>query len=401
MMTRIEEIENFLSDFARFYIENPNKEIENEDFYLRLKNYGFSNNELLDRKIDDNFKKWEIHFNTAKSLRVFSDTRSSFLQFINYGFSSDSDCIKLYLSFGKNDIYECVNIIFDYIVKENIKTFSKVANVIRSDGVILRIPDVDDAVKIINFINNDNFLKTKCRITNPFLMRCGYVGMAYDKALSYNDVLSNILQKYFTKKREMHSLDRVSLNDFANFVIDVYNRYFINGDAIYCKDIIRQYDKGDFEHLEDLILNYDNVFALIIYSLDKNTDVNMYFKLISQFQNKNISHEKKEKYFQKIKEKLYQYFINICVYMYNYLGFDGLNFAIKNAFEGNFGYLKYNDKDVLDFIKNNCTCDMIGNFCKKLSNDENDIFNGAALTIKKFVDNEGKRNEGYSVFGKQ
>ena len=44
--------------------------------------------------------------------------------------------IKIYMSFPKDSIEECVKIIFDSIDKNNMSSHSKIANKIRSDSVV-------------------------------------------------------------------------------------------------------------------------------------------------------------------------------------------------------------------------------------------------------------------------
>ena len=76
--------------------------------------------------------------------------------------------------------------IFDFIERNNMKTGSKVADTIRSDEIVLRMESTDDAEKLIQFINNNPYLKENSRPTNPFLNRAGVVGVGYDDLLSYN-----------------------------------------------------------------------------------------------------------------------------------------------------------------------------------------------------------------------
>lgn len=107
--------------------------------------------------------------------------------------------MKIYLSFSKEDVFECVNMIFDYIDQNELSTLSKVADVRRSDEVVLRMSNVEDAKKLLEFINNNEYLSTRAKPVNPFLIKSGVAGLANDRLLSYNETLSFIIAEYFKK----------------------------------------------------------------------------------------------------------------------------------------------------------------------------------------------------------
>ena len=50
-MNRILEINKFLTDLAKIYSQNPNLPITSDTIYSYLMNYGFSEDELKNRKI--------------------------------------------------------------------------------------------------------------------------------------------------------------------------------------------------------------------------------------------------------------------------------------------------------------------------------------------------------------
>ena len=58
-------------------------------------------------------------------------------------------------TFAKEDMESCVMQIFDFIGQNKFETYSKVSDVIRSDAIVLRMANINDAKKVINFINTN------------------------------------------------------------------------------------------------------------------------------------------------------------------------------------------------------------------------------------------------------
>ena len=239
-MDRFAAIETFLRYFASLYQMNPSLEITYDTFYDELSNYGLTDEEINNKRIHginanikgNYFDNWIDNFKDDPNLDVYYTLdQSRFLQFQNFE-SNNAECYKLYLSFPEDKMYTCVNAIFQFIANNNIKTFSKVADCLRSDSVVLRIVSKEDTKKVIDFINNNTDISSACKPVNPFLMTSGCVGMAYDRWLSYNSILSFMLSNYFTQKRNAGTLADVSLNNFIDYLKQVYQVVFSNSIAL-------------------------------------------------------------------------------------------------------------------------------------------------------------------------
>lgn len=284
-MNREIQINEFLKYFAKIYIQNPNLEIYSDTIYSGLMNYGLTKEEIKNRSIKDNFDKWINNFRNDQNLNVYhSERQTRFLQFFSKKYAS-INCTKLYVSFPKDKIYNCVNKIFKFISDNNMESCSKVADRIRSDSVVLRLPSSEDAKKVINFINNDIELSGVCKEVNPFLIKEGKVGLAYDYLLSYNETLSMILENYFKDYRKNNMLNEVSLQSLREYTITFYNKFtndknivesFLNSELAQ-----RNLSRFDYEKI-GLLINYNQVIELISKSLDMNTDIQDYFKLYEE-----------------------------------------------------------------------------------------------------------------------
>lgn len=301
-MNRFQEIEQFLQQFGKVYSQNPDLEINKDTIYDALRNYGLSQQEQVNPHISHNFNKWIENFRHSKHLNVYHDPRQKkFLQFRNVKDKEDGKYVKLYLNFSKEDIYDAATRIFEYINKKNIQCVSKVADKIRSDAIVLRFGNVKEANDVINFVKNDHVLKKKnSRPTNPFLYRDGNFGVAYDDLLSYNTMISKIIEDYFIQCRALNRLDKVSYLDFTQFVNQKYKENFKSVDGIkkYSYDgnleLHKENNKG--RKKEEVFLNHERIYKIFVMSLNQNTTTLSIMNEIEQFQNPKNDMEMMEYY---------------------------------------------------------------------------------------------------------
>ncbi len=274
-MNRLEEADAILKWLAQLYKQNPELQIELDTIYYVLMNYGYEQSDKI-KEVERNFDNWQTRFMNNPNISVYRDSRQpSFLQFRNDTVIDKATDVKLYLSIDSDHIYECVNTIFDFISQNNMPTYSKVANRERSDDVVIRLPRMEDAKKVIDFINSNPQITRYARRTNPFLMRQGVVAVAYDKYLSFNKETSQLIKEYLEIKRQRNELDDVNIQKFANFVAYTYEETFNNLNRI--DHII---DISGFEEREerfgtkgDLMLNYEQVYSLLLKQLSPNFDL--------------------------------------------------------------------------------------------------------------------------------
>lgn len=264
-----------LSEYAKTnYVDNSFYEIIYK--YLRSYNIGKENN--LD--IRNNFLPWINRFQNKKTKCVNTSTHPYWCQFINEKYNNqvleESDPVKLYIPLKSEYIYEGVNRIFDFCEQNNIIHQSKVASKMRNDNVVLRIKNIEDARKVINFVNNDSYLQRGALKPNAFCFNVGNVGMAIDNMQSYNDNVSKYLLNYIRQKKQQNNLNNVSLEDFFNYVA--------------CNRL--QYDT------KESIIYGDEIRKLILTALSSNNFEdfsNHYYSVIgnkNNKKNKSISYEK-------------------------------------------------------------------------------------------------------------
>lgn len=105
------------------------------------------------------------------------------------------------------------------MVKNNISYFLKVAKIVRNDMITIRIGDIIDAYKVIDFINNN--LQHGYISSNPFCMTKGIVGLAVDNYNSYNSRVTKLISNYYEYRFSLNELN-VWYEDFVNYVSSVH-----------------------------------------------------------------------------------------------------------------------------------------------------------------------------------
>ena len=285
-MSRLDEMNNFLTYYAKVYEQNPNFQISHDTLYDGLKKYGMNNNEFS--YISNHFQEWIQRFSNSQNINVYhTEKQKAFLQFAGKNKPRGGDCYKLYVSYNAEDIYECANKIFEFIDKENIQTASKIAQETRSDAIVLRIYNPNDVAKVINFINSDQELYSKAKPTNPFITKHGAVAMAYDNMLSYNSTLSLLMEKYYEKCRVNNNFKNVSVEDFKTFIRTFQrdNLREINGIKNWQSSDEYKENQSRFNSFGDYLENLDEVIELIARELDENFKFIDYMSTVQGFQN--------------------------------------------------------------------------------------------------------------------
>lgn len=211
---RIEEMQNFLMYLYNIGKDNKNFEVTSSFVYRELRKYELGDD---DRGLDgdgifcrDMFKDWQKRNrdieSSKKGLELRHDT--SWIHFLEFYSKADYSSmyqeyrfIKLYLPFKNKDLFNAVNVLFDYITDSKIKHASKVADRIRSDNVIVRLghSDISSALKIIDFVNNNEVIKNNLNKTNPFVPTIKGIGFMYESGISYNDDISHQISDYINE----------------------------------------------------------------------------------------------------------------------------------------------------------------------------------------------------------
>lgn len=246
------------NELVRYYIHDNNESfIDGESLVgVQVKlNNKYRNNKNVNISCDDSH--WKIYNKSGRSENEYLyDMYNS---------------IKLYISVDSKDLYKVSSLLFDYMINEGIVMHSKVANVMRTDVLVCRVKNIEDAIKVSNYVNSIDY--TPVVRINPFVYSFGNVGIVMDGRLSYNNVLSRLICEYLKYKKENNDLDNVSSDDFVNFVEAQIN-------------MLKSQDKENYINLYEIDNNdkYKD-FIMVCSIISRNLQKNMDIDVLSEYKN--------------------------------------------------------------------------------------------------------------------
>ena len=230
MKTRLEfdcrrdEMDSFLK---QLYEMHKDVNIGRNVVYNMMKNYGLKSEDTSQfgykgDNIEPLFNDWFERFKTKKNTLAYRDM-VHFLYFFQFVSRTDVPCdkfIKFYIPLDKEHLEDGVNLLFDYIDKENIKHQSKVGKEMRSDNVIVRVDknDIEAQKKILNFLTKNRYIRKGLNKTNPFVPSVNGIGMMSEHGNSYNGDLAYYIEHYIREAKK-NNLETVSIEGFRDFLI--------------------------------------------------------------------------------------------------------------------------------------------------------------------------------------
>lgn len=279
MGSRVKEMEAFIKYNAKLFHQNPDIKINSDILYDMLMKYDMSIVEQKDRLANDNLEYWQTAFSNVENIKTFTTPKNTgFIHFENIKVINDINFFKLYLTFGKDDMKDCVEQIIRFMAQENITHGSKAANKQRSDALVLRVEKLEGVEKIQKFIHSNPSISSKLRKPNPFVYNKDGIGYAMDGRVIFNGTLADQLSDYYNDLKMNKKLKKASLMGFRNHLIRTYNSTFVsceNLENFMNTDVFKKciVDKNEPERT---VNNYLEVFKLMILSTDISDNFNDY-----------------------------------------------------------------------------------------------------------------------------
>ena len=217
MNNNYNNMQEFLDIVKEFAISNPNNIITEKFIYSLLIKYRTSNPYGQSVRIDDNFEYWknEYHYNNKISVFEHPDLRG-FL-FFDHGNLSGNE-VKLYIPLDKEHVKDGAKQLFDFISKTGIAHQSKIARIIRNDNVVVRVNNLEDAKIIMDYVNQNGYLKSGMLQVNPFLPNYNGVGITMDNNFSFNSEVSRIISDFIEDLKRKNRIDLCNIENLNNYI---------------------------------------------------------------------------------------------------------------------------------------------------------------------------------------
>ncbi len=273
-------INEFLSFWKQIIIENPNLDFKSQDMtrtiYYHLIKLGVNEEE---KKIKTNsfFDEWISYFKNKNNINVFvSPNWKYFCQFKNGEVDNFDNFIKLYIPTDYNHLFKSAIELFNYLEVNNISHLSKIGSEIRFDNIVIRLTNIEDAKKVINFINSNSYIKEGLIKNNPFANSIDNISMVSDGYLSYNKVISTYIRLFLNHMKENKKENNINSDTFINFINNYYQDNINNK-----KELIKEFELNNNDEIKDL----KNITKLILNTYNKNYTFDEYNEFFNEITN--------------------------------------------------------------------------------------------------------------------
>lgn len=276
------KINEFLSFWKQIIIENPNLDFKKIDMTRTIYHYLIKlgvNEEEKEIKTNNFFDEWIKYFKDKNNINVFvSPNWKYFCQFTNGNVDNLDNFIKLYIPTNYNHLFKTAIELFNYLNENNISHLSKIGSEIRFDNIVIRLTNIEDAKKVVNFINSNPYIKEGLIKCNPFANSIDNISMVSDGYLSYNRVISTYIRLFLDNMKDNNSVNDINSDTFINFINNYYQNKFKNKN-----ELIKEFELNHKEELNDL----KNVTELIINTYHKNYSFDEYSVFFNKITNNN------------------------------------------------------------------------------------------------------------------
>lgn len=252
----------------------------------------------VDKRVDLSayFDYWKNVFSDNQNIKVFvRNDWNYFCQFVDsdvFRKKPNIDPIKIYVALKPEYLAVGACQIFNFLATNNIKHCSKIGRVLRDDNIVIRVYDLKEAKKLINYINNNEFLVKGHMDVSPFCFRDGIVGLALDNYLSYNSVICFLIGKYLENKKMLRKLNDVNCHDLYEFVKNFdLKQSFSKGEMTFAKSMVDLIVVNEIRTLfsKSLISSDINEVYRHYYSVSKNSHL---INDMNKNNNNNVSNKK-------------------------------------------------------------------------------------------------------------
>ena len=283
-------IENSSNPLQIFMNQN-NGNMKYRDIYINNRNF---NLDYINYSNERSFL-----YNNSKnvggkySVALWGGNGNAFMNFI-YGTESKDilgiqNTYKIYLPVDSKDSFKNMDNILKFMAENNISNNSKIQSRSATDGICLRVNTVEDAAKVIDYINNNNDIKVYSN-PSPFARKYGKVAIAMDGNSSYNSATISAYSNY------IKTTSNPSIDGFVNYLKKIkseidngnYKKISIFDNAVNLENVLYESSQyvNAYQILETIIVGLDKNASMIDYLnvLQKHMDYDTNLKQTRQFE---------------------------------------------------------------------------------------------------------------------
>lgn len=223
---RLRQQEQYIESISSIYKILSVYELPQEERSIDLQNVKESVTDKVNKHLEKIYRE-HVDANTLPPINSFRiEDQGLFFKHINVTFKDNPypgprELVKVYLPIHNNFLEEAALRVYNFLNNSRISYFSKIAGYGRLDNFIVRVFNVEDAKKLIDFCNNDEIVKKHIRSSNPFIPEERGIGVAKDTYNeSYNHAAASELYMFFEKCKKEGALDNLNFTSFYKYLLN-------------------------------------------------------------------------------------------------------------------------------------------------------------------------------------
>lgn len=294
--TRINSFFHFLRDILK---ENPEINFTKQNIYDWITKLDVSPEEYDEDLINYGwFDEWKKQFSNYN--RTGNTSINYFCRFSNKeeSFSNISNPFKIYIPIDVKHVKESFEKIINFLNDNNIAYNAKIAREIRIDNIVVRLTSENDVKLLIEFINNDEYIKEGLRKPSPFCFNYNGIALTLDGNMSYHNVLVDYIYNFINEKKKKNDLDSIDYQSFYNYVKELYTNEYENFSSFSNIKLSEYNQKSSCE--KNLLINKQitNLFLLLN---NGSFNESVFFNLFKEYNDPNtINNEYSDLYVLRI-----------------------------------------------------------------------------------------------------
>ncbi len=278
------------------------EDLEQNDFLSAYNQLIYYTPDFENKSLKEYRKEIEEKLSSKANISYWGGpTKDYFMNFRSNNCSGTSyDQVKLYIPLNGENVVTIVTKIFDFIYDNNIEHLSKISSNTRVDDFVIRVSNIDDAKKIIDFINNDDEICAGLfKYTIPFDVKCGRVSLGYDAFKSFHCDVADYIDAY--RKRAYEKEEHLSLEGFKSYMNNLYKTKYKPADSKYDDHLSGIESKFDFttiysaKHFKGNFHTYQlntlNIMKLIMNNLEGNNTFEDYIDYYNMLKSDSYKNE--------------------------------------------------------------------------------------------------------------
>lgn len=279
MENNYNDVNDIINHFKKLLMKDNKLVFSKEDIYRYLTNYNITKKNYKEITEED------INFNNNNFENINYINDDTYLFTNNKNKIKINNPIKIYLPLKHTHIIESINKLLTFFNKKNIPFEMKITKSICNNNITIRLANIEDTNKFINFIKYNDYISEGLIGPNPFCYIEKNISFTIDGNLSYISIITDYLYHYLKTKN--NSIEEINIDDFYNFIIDSYNNSFRNF-STYNNLTIPDIDNPT----EQDIINYKNITEFLLKVSENNFTKNSFNEHFNSCNNKSISEQK-------------------------------------------------------------------------------------------------------------